>query len=211
VSQSCDRIIERARDLTNLNFSGSGDSGVIAWAHNVATLHELLRGPNHAAVKSLRAYIDKEVGLSAYRQGSFFAVIGGTAQGMLSDLEEGLLPDLAARIRSEVEGDLLGQAARLLNEGLKDAAAMLIGAVLEDALRQLCRKHNLPEGDTIEKMNEPLRQAGVYGLPQKQQVTAWAAIRNKADHARFGDYVEAEVRMMHQGVSGFIAARLGGE
>ena len=30
---------------------------------------------------------------------------------------------------------------------------MLVGAVLEDALRQLCRKHNVPEADNIEGMN----------------------------------------------------------
>lgn len=88
------------------------------------------------------------------------------------------------------EADFLQQADRL-GERLKDPAAMLIGAVLEDALRQLCRKHGIPEGDSIEAMNEPLRKASTYGLPQKQQVTAWATIRNKADHARFNEYTEA--------------------
>lgn len=87
---------------------------------------------------------------------------------------------------------------------------MLVGAVLEDALRQLCRKHGVPEGRGIEAMNEPLRKAGVLSLPQKQQVTAWAALRNKADHGHFGDYTEAEIRLMHQGVVGFVATFLGG-
>lgn len=59
-------------------------------------------------------------------------------------------------------------------------------------------------------MNEPLRKASVCGLPQKQQVTAWAAIRNKADHGRFTEYTEPEVRQMHQGVAGFVARDLGG-
>ena len=211
MNPSRDRLTERARDLTGITFRGSDDSSVVAWANNVMTLLEVLRGPNHAAVKSLRAYLDKELGRSAHRQAPFFAVVEGAARGMLSDLEEGLLTDLATRIRSEVEGDLLGQALRVLDDGFKDPAAMLIGAVLEDALRQLCRKHSVPEGGSIEAMNEPLRTAGVYGLPQKQQVTAWAAIRNKADHARWSEYTDAQVRLMHQGVSGFIAALLGGE
>lgn len=110
----------------------------------------------------------------------------GIARGTLDDLENGLLPDFTAKVRGEVEGDFLAQARRLLEDGLKNPAAMLIGA-------------------GIEKMNLPLRQAAVYGLPQGQQVTAWAAIRNKADHGRFADYSEAEVRTMHQGVAGFIA------
>jgi len=93
----------------------------------------------------------------------------GIAAGLVSDIEVDSYRISKQKIRSEVEGDFLGQAQRLLDENLKDAAAMVIGAVLEDALRQLCRKHGLPEGDGIEAMNEPLRKAGVYGLPQRQQ------------------------------------------
>ena len=64
----------------------------------------------------------------------------------MSDLEGGLLPDFALRVRSDVDGDFLGQAHRLLEDHLKDPAAMLIGAILEDTLRQLCRKHGAKEG-----------------------------------------------------------------
>jgi len=84
-----------------------------------------------------------------------------------------------------------------------------LGHRLEDALRQLCRKNGIPEGDGIEAMNVPLRKAGVYGVPQQQQITAWAAIRNKADHGRFSEYSLEEVRVMHLGVSGFVTSFLG--
>lgn len=198
-----ERILQRARELAKEPTSDQ----VVAWATNVLTLVELLHKRENA--DNLRALIDTT--LREGRMTPLKHVVHGVAQGLLSDLESGFIPDFEGRIRSEVEGDLLAQARRLLeDEGLKDPAAMIIGAVLEDALRQLCRKHGVPEGDKIEAMNEPLRKQGVYGLPQKQQVTAWAAIRNKADHARFGEYTEAEVRLMHQGVSGFIATYLGG-
>jgi hypothetical protein len=116
---------------------------------------------------------------------------------------------LQFRIRSEVEGDFLGQAQRLLDEGLKDPAAMLIGAVLEDALRQLCRKHGVAEASSIDPMNSALRKADVYGEPRRAAVAAWAALRNKAAHGRFNDYTDAEVRQMHVGVAEFVAAFLG--
>ena len=138
----------------------------------------------------------------------FTVAIRGAASGLLNDVESGLLPDLAMRIRGDVEGDFLAQAHRLLEERQKDPAAMLVGAVLEDALRQLCRKHGVPEGDSIEAMNVSLRRAGVYGAPQQQAVTAWATIRNRADHGRFTEYTEPEVRLMHQGVAGFVATHL---
>jgi hypothetical protein len=130
--------------------------------------------------------------------------------GLQNDIESGFLPDLATKIRGEVEGDFLAQAQRLLEQRQKDPAAMLVGAVLEDSLRQLCRRHDVAEGDSIEAMNTPLRKAGVYGAPQQQAVTAWAVIRNRADHGRFTEYTEPEVRLMHQGVAGFVATHLGG-
>jgi hypothetical protein len=197
-----DELLKRAKAMT------AGRPGeTIAWASDVLTLLELLRGPNHGLTQTLQRALDATVVNKA--GGSQLAhTAQGLAAGLVSDLEAGLIPDLQSRIRSEVEGGFLGQAMRLLDDGLKDPAAMLIGAVLEDGLRQLCSKHGVPEGSTIETMNEPLRQKAVYGLPQKQQVTAWAAIRNKADHGRFSEYTEAEVRLMHQGVLGFIAQHL---
>jgi len=204
-AQPENKVLQRARDLAS-----APDQEPVAWAENVFTLLELVRGPNHSAVIGLRAYIDTARAHGRYRQGTFGGAIHGVANALLNDLESGFLPDLRTTIRAEVEGDFLAQAHRLLEEGLKDPAAMLLGAVLEDALRQLCRKHGVPEGNSIEAMNEPLRKADIYGLPQKQQVTAWAAIRNKADHGRFSEYTEPEIRVMHQGLTGFIATLLGG-
>lgn len=197
----------RAKSLADTPRREEHDS--IAWAMSVLTLVEAIRGADHPGVRSLREYIDTSVAKLGQRYDPFHAVVRGAAAALASDLEFGLIPDLPTRIRSEVEGDLLAQGLRLLDEHLKDPAAMLIGAVLEDALRQLCRKHGVPEADRISIMNDALRKAGVYGLPQAQHVTAWAAIRNKADHGHFGEYTEPEVRVMHQGVSGFITAHLG--
>jgi hypothetical protein len=175
-------------------------------------LLELLRGPDHATSRSLPVLVTQAIQNRGTTEVHFVAAIRGFAAGLLDDLEAGFLPDLTTRIRSEVEGDLLGQVQRLLDDGMKDAAAMLTGAVLEDALRQLCRKHSVsvPDRSTIDPMNQALRKADVYSEPQAAQVRAWAAIRNSADHARFDAYDLSAVRQMHQTVAGFIAMYLGG-
>jgi hypothetical protein len=68
------------------------------------------------------------------------------------------LPGIVAALRSDVEGeylqsifselihanlfsDTLSMAEHLLNEGYKEAAAALIGGVLEEHLRKLATKH----------------------------------------------------------------------
>jgi hypothetical protein len=200
-----DKIAKRINELLERS-KGSwvDDSDIYAFGINVATLIRSLMGAHHPLTK------DVDTILSTYSSSvsrSYFLplqkVIGALA-AIKSDYEGGYLIDLRTVIRSEVEADFLGQALQLLDEKYKDSAAMLIGAVLEDALRQLCCKHTIPERDGIEKMNAPLRTAGVYGLPQQQQITAWASIRNKAAHGKFNEYSIEEVRLMHQGVSDFI-------
>ena len=205
-----DKIAKRVDELLSKSKGPwNGTSDQHAFGINVATIARSLLGQNHPVVR------DTDDAIAAYSRDQSlrprFPIekITGALVGIKSDYEGGYFADLRSNIRSEVEADFLGQALRLLEEKLKDSAAMLIGAVLEDILRQLCQKHKIHDGDGIEKMNIPLRTAGVYGLPQQQQVTAWAAIRNKAAHGRFSEYTIEEIRLMHQGVSEFIIKYLG--
>lgn len=203
-----ERIRDRLAQLVTQSFQQWRDDGeMIAWASNVFTITRQLLGS-----KSFQAHFIQE-NLVKLRQGhispdEFIIYTKGILAALQSDFEGGFLADLRGELRAEVEGNLLAQAHRLLEEELKDPAAMLLGAILEDTLRHLCQKNDVPEGNSIEAMNVPLRNAGVYSLPQQQLIIAWAAIRNKADHAWFDDYSLDEVRVMHQGIASFIAKSL---
>jgi len=184
---------------------------LIAWANIVLNLHKFITPPNSYQIKSLEYLINKYLsrgGRGVHFRLNFFDNCKGILKATYSDYKEGFLKDLRTEIRAEADADFLSQAHRLLEEKLKDSAAMLTGAVLEDALRQLCIKYGVKKGSNIESMNVPLRKAEAYGLPAQQQVTAWAAIRNKADHARFKEYDIKEVRLMQQGVKDFVAKHL---
>lgn len=192
-----DELIKRGRE----DFHSHAD--IIAYCHNIATIIRLILGSNHPTVR------DVDMMLSTYSKdpnirNTPVEKMKGALLAIKSDLEGGYLENIRGKIRTEIEADFLGQAQYLLEDNLKDAAAMIIGAVLEDTLRQLCQNNGVPIGNGIEKMNAPLKSAGIYGLPQQQQITAWASIRNKADHGRFSDYSLEEVRLMHQGVNDFI-------
>jgi len=184
---------------------------LIAWANNVISVFKLLMPTNSSQIQILERSLNNYLLGGIYNTtatSNLIATFNGFLKGTLSDFKIGFLKDLRAEIRVEVDTNFLSQANRLLNENLKDPAAMLIGAVLEDTLRQLCQKHGVSEGANIESMNAPLRTAGAYGLPVQQQVTAWAAIRNKADHGRFDEYDLGQVKLMHQGVLDFVARHL---
>jgi hypothetical protein len=183
---------------------------LIAWATNVLTLARQILGGNHFQVRLLEDSIKSYSGAVGGTRDAKFETLLHDTRGILlaliADYEGGYLEDLRLKIRAEVESDFLAQAFRLIEEDhAKAPAAMLIGAVLEDALRQLCRKHEISEGKSIEAMNIPLRQKDVYTIVQQQQVTAWATIRNKAAHGHFEEFSLEEVRLMYQGVADFIS------
>lgn len=207
-----ERIQNRLQELASqADGPWDGDADIIAWAGKVLTVVQALRGRASPVTESLQGVYGQYLAgrhVARLTFTDFAASFKGALGALQSDYEAGLLADMRSEVRGEILGDFMAQAQYLLEKGLKDPAAMLVGAVLEDSLRQLSQKHDVPEGTGIESMNVPLKKAGVYGLPQQQQVTAWAAIRNKADHAQFDQYVEEEVRLMHQGVSGFIVRYL---
>lgn len=132
---------------------------------------------------------------------------------LMSDIQAGYLTTYRERIHADVSGDFLTMAEYLLSEAYKDPAAVLLGGVLEQHLRQLCAKHEIPaEIDTehgprhkrADQLNSDLAREQVYsGLDQKQ-ITAWLDLRNKAAHGKYDEYNVDQVSLMLQGVRGFV-------
>jgi len=122
-----------------------------------------------------------------------------TTRGWQGDLSE---LDIA-----DVSGDYLEMAQHLADKGHHIPAASVAGAVLEDFLRKLHIARIGPwKGESkLSRLNTNLYKAGVYGNPVQQQVTAWAALRNPADHGHFHQVDSAQVKLMIRGIRDFIA------
>ncbi len=135
--------------------------------------------------------------------------VQGIALAVKHDIENDLLVTIKGLLQAEIFADFLEIGEHLLNEGYKDAAAVTIGAVLEDGLRKLCDKNGLqtikPNGSpmTIEPLNAELAKNNVYSKLVQKQITSWAHIRNKAAHGEYDEYDKAQVEMMLLFVQGF--------
>lgn len=214
MSPTEERIIGQIKNLLDFEFimDKTKTDDFIAWANNVLNIFKLILAKNDTRTQSLETafknYLTSGKTEYGFVKNDLYSAFNGFLKALESDYREGFLTDLRVEIRGEVECEFLSQAKRLLDEGFKDSPAMIIGAVLEDTLRQLCKKHKVPEGPNIESMNVPLRKAGVYGLPVQQQVTAWGTIRNNSDHARFDQYDIREIKLMLMGVTDFISKYL---
>lgn len=104
---------------------------------------------------------------------------------------------------AEIYADFLEMAEGLLDANFKDAAAVMIGGVLEEHLRRLCIKHGIPltsdrNGKKAPKksdtMNSELANAAAYDKLDQKWITTALDIRNKAAHGEYGKYDTAQVR-----------------
>ena len=130
------------------------------------------------------------------------------------EVENDWLISIKEMVSAEIFTDFLEMSKYLLDQNYKDPAAVMIGSVLEEHLRQLCRKNSVDidylnkSGDNVPKkadsLNSDLVKAGVYGVLEQKNVTAWLDLRNRAAHGKYGEYSKEQVDLMYQGVLNFI-------
>jgi hypothetical protein len=126
----------------------------------------------------------------------------GILKGIQHDIKSGMLSDFRQLLQAEIFADFLDMAEHLLSEGYKDAAAVLLGAVIEDSLRKIANGRGMSTTTangkplTIEPLNVALAKDGAYGPLVQKQVTTWANLRNDAAHGHFSTYDADQVKQM---------------
>lgn len=135
-------------------------------------------------------------------------------EAIRSELEGGWLFNIKNLVAAGLFSDFLDQADHLLFQGYKDAAAVMVGAVLEEHLRQLCVARaidvsDLKDGKSVprkaDRLNADLAKSSAYSAIDAKQVTAWLAIRNSAAHGNYSAYTQDQVRNLASGVVEFMA------
>lgn len=138
----------------------------------------------------------------------------GILHAVKNEILGGWLFTVKGLVSAEIFSDFLDMATYLLHENYKDPAAVVTGSVLEEHLRQLCNKNNIPiallQGEKMlpkkaDRMNGDLSSANVYNKLDQKNVTAWLDLRNKAAHGQYTEYSKEQVVLMLSGVTDFIA------
>jgi hypothetical protein len=120
------------------------------------------------------------------------------------ELEQGLLYKLSNLIKAEVFSNFLEYARHMLDGEYKVAAAVMIGGVMEEHLRNISTKHGLKilkadgKNLSIEPLNENLYAAGKYELLIKNRITTYATIRNNAAHLHPDKFTLNDVEEMYK-------------
>jgi len=130
-----------------------------------------------------------------------------------TEVDGGWLVTLKGIVSAEIFSDFLEMAQHLLDQNYKDAAAVMIGTVLEEHLRQLCDKHGIgttarKSGKSVHKkadlINAELATAGAFNKLDQKNVTAWLDLRNKAAHGNYSEYTQEQVEFVLKSVTEFM-------
>ena len=138
----------------------------------------------------------------------------GILASVKQEVDGGWLITVKGLISAEIFSDFLEMAHYLLEEEYKDPAAVMIGSILEEHLRQLCIKNSIPvesikDGRPIAKkadlLNSELAANSVYNKLDQKSVTAWLGLRNNAAHGKYDEYTKNQVVLMYQSVTEFMS------
>lgn len=126
------------------------------------------------------------------------------------EIDEGLLKSIENLVSADIFTDSFDKAEHFLEQGYKDSAASLIGAVLEDGLRKIAKNNEirLKSKENIKSLNEKLASANIYNRLVQRKIEVWNAVRNNADHGDFEEFKGNDVEDMLKGVNGFLAEYL---
>lgn len=140
-------------------------------------------------------------------QGTMPAIQVGILEAALTDFREGFMIDTKLLVSAEVFADFLEQAMVLLEHDYKDAAAVIIRAVLEDGLRRVCLSRGLVVGDRagVDELARLLANNHVINAIQQREIDAKRALGNAAAHGRFGEYTKKDVEAFHEFVQRLLA------
>jgi hypothetical protein len=143
----------------------------------------------------------------------YIQALAGILQSLKEAHQNNYLSTLQELFHADIFGDFLEMAEHLLESNYKDPAAVMIGSVLEEHLRKICSKCEIPVTTIKDEMavhkksdllNSELEKQGVYNKVQQKQITAWLGIRNNAAHGNYTEYSREQIKIMLTGVRDFI-------
>lgn len=196
-------LAERALDASEGPFRASGQYAE-AVTVGASTIDRL--APRSSVYQGqLKRVLDRKGVGSAF----YVEQVLGILKGLRQDIEAGYLQTIEEEIHADVFSEFLEMADHLSNEGFILPAAVVAGSALEAHLKALAEKFGVStqargKPKRAGMLNDDLVNKETYRKAEHKQVVAWQAIRNSAAHGE-QEFSRDEVRLMTQGVRGFIA------
>lgn len=138
----------------------------------------------------------------------------GILEAIADEIDQGWHKSIRGVVSAELFSDFIEMANHLLDEGYKDAAAVMLGSTLEEHLRQLARNNGIEveiesKGKIRPKkadvLNADLVKADIYSKLDQKNIIAWLGLRNDAAHGKYDNYSKGQVVFFSQALNDFMA------
>ena len=197
------RLVAKAEELAK-PMDGFGTDEIAAWWElrlSALNLLERIAGTSNCYYRALHDSLgtgEREFALG---------IMLGIPKAAMVDFREGFMADAKLLVSAEVFADFLVQAGILLENDYKDAAAVLIRAVLEDGLRRVWGSKGVVVEPRwgIDDLAKELTKRSVLTAVQKKEIGAKREVGNNAAHAHFNEYTKEDVRAFHEFVQRLLA------
>ena len=169
-------------------------------SQSLAFLTDLL-GSDHVYTKDFREKTEDAAYTSSAEAGR------GILRAVLEDIDQGFIETVRRLIAAELFSDFFEQAEHLLENGYMAPAASLAGAVLENGLRSMANQSGITvkERDDLSSLNQKLADKETYSRLVQKKVQVWTDVRNLADHGKFDEFSEGDVRDLIKGAQSLLA------
>lgn len=130
----------------------------------------------------------------------------GIIDSLRDDVNDGLISSLQTQARGEILADFVVMAQRAADDNVKDVAAVLGCAALEDTLKRYSAINGLTVLDKdISEVINSLKSKGFVKGPRGNVLSSFVTIRNKSFHAQFDKIDMAEVKSLIAFVKEFLS------
>jgi hypothetical protein len=143
-------------------------------------------------------------------QGFKINALVGTLSALKREYELGHFQAFAELIHADTAVSIIEMAEDLHRQGYKDAAAVIVGSLLEQHLRDLSVKNQITvqtggKYKKAEALNVELAAQSIYSKLDQKNVTSWLGLRNEAAHGHYATYTKEQVRLMIDSVQDFMS------
>ncbi|MBW7475679.1 hypothetical protein K0T92_13075 [Paenibacillus oenotherae] len=122
---------------------------------------------------------------------------------------KGTLGQIEYIVAAETFDDFLDHSSNYHKANKKVEASILASSVLEDTVKKIATKNNLPvKGISLEPLIESLVVVGVFNQVKGKRIKAYAGTRNKALHAEWEEFDIKDVGEMIKGIRELIEGYL---
>jgi hypothetical protein len=183
-------LLERIEKLLSIQVTASNPQALYAEIlSSTITISSMLWGlssPQVETVKTANELMNKSNWSAQAKADNMIKQCQGILKSYKDDIENGILGRLKLDYQGEVFADLLSSAKAAVDNDVREVAAVLAAAALEDSMKKIAESIGLNmDGKELSEVTNALKAAGSFSSTRASLVSGMLAFRNKAMHAQW--------------------------